>query len=520
MGSNRPFQKTRPASVRRSVFNLSYEKKMTLDFGKLYPVMCDECVPGDVWSIANQSVIRFQPLVAPMLHEINVFVHYFFVPYRLLWPTNEEKTDGWEVFITGGDDGDLTPTLPKWAPTAVTIGTLWDYLGFPCGTSGTVPHSSRLPMTFPRDAYNMIWNEYYRDQNHMDEIDLDNEYILRRCWEKDYFTSALPWQQKGTAPALPVSGLTSAVWPGTAVDNSAFVANEDGMLFVTADSVDEELQINNTGASFNAAIAEANLLNTLNGNIVDLSSATTFDVSDMRLAFQLQRWMERNARCGSRYTEFLKAHFQAYPRDDRLQRPEYIGGTRAPIIISEVLQTSETDTSPQGNLAGHGISVNTMSAGRYRVKEHGLIMGLISVMPRCQYASQGVNRQWLRQTKYDFFFPEFENLSEQAIEKVEIFSQGTTVDAEIFGYQGRYDEMRTKQSMVVGEMRGSEDFDYWHMSRVFSSMPSLNSAFLECNPSRRTFAVPSEQPMVCSFGNILRAVRPLSIQAEPGLIDH
>jgi len=473
--------------------------------GQLIPVMCDEVVPGDFLKIGNQAIVRFMPLVAPVLHEINMFVHYFFVPYRLLWDTS--PTDSWEAFITGGTAGTLTPTLPKWTPTNKAAGSLWDYLGFPVAVAPT----GRFPMTFPRDAYNKVFNEYYRDENLQTEVLLTQESILLRNWEKDYFTSSLPWQQRGTAPALPIAGTSTAVWPtGTFIDGSAAVA----------------LQVDSAAANpkiyANDADSRTNIFNMFNANTVDLSTATTFDIADLRLAFQIQKWMERNARAGARYTEFLKSHFGISPRDERLQRAEYIGGSRSPVIISEVLQTSSTDaTTPQGNLAGHGITVSDSYCGKYHAKEFGLIIGIMSIMPKPQY-QDGIDRQWLRQTKYDFYFPEFANLSEQAIEKVEICAKDgdATHNAAIFGYQGRYDEMRTKNNQTVGLMRST--FDYWHLGRQFdpASAPQLNESFIQCVPRKDIFAVPSDPGLLVSFGNIIKAFRPMPVQAEPGLIDH
>ena len=500
------FQRVGAVKPRKSAFNLSYEKKFTCDFGQLIPVMCDEVVPGDFFKIGNQMVIRFQPLVAPILHEINVYVHYFFVPYRILW-------DDWEDFITGGVTGDLTPTIPTWSPTPGTgnaLNSLWDYLGFP---TGIIP-AGALPLDFPRRAYNMVWNEYYRDETLQTEVALTNEAILLRNWAKDYFTSSLTSQQRGTAPALPVSGHSHAIW-----DTSSIVNNAGSQNVQFSDTAsDPTLHIQSAGAYM---VRHGNAINFFNSNTVDLSSATTFDIADLRLAFQIQKWMERNNRAGARYTEFLEAHFKVSPRDDRLQRPEYIGGSKAPVIVSEVLQTSSTDTeSPQGNLAGHALTVSEAYCGKYHAQEYGLIIGLMSVMPKASY-SQGINRQWLRRTKYDFYFPEFANLSEQAIERAEIYA--SAVEAEnltLFGYQGRYDEMRIKQNMIVSEMR--DTFDYWHCGRQFASAPLLNSSFVECNPSglKRIFASTDSPGLIVSFGNLIKAVRPLPIQAEPGLIDH
>ena len=257
-----------------------------------------------------------------------------------------------------------------------------------------------------------------------------------------------------------------------------------------------------------------------------MSQASTFDVSDLRLAFQVQKWMERNARSGARYTEFLRSHFAVAPRDDRLQRPEYIGGSKCPMIISEVMQTSGTESTtgtqktPQGYLAGHGISVGAQFAGKYTATEYGLIMGIMSVMPRSAY-QQGINRQWLRKTKYDFYFPEFAHLSEQAVTQEEIYASASKTENEkIFGYQPRYNEMRSKDTMVCGEMR--KDFNYWHLGRIFDSAPVLNSDFVTCNPSKRVFAVTDENVngLIVNFANKITAIRPLPVEGTPGLIDH
>lgn len=492
------YKRVASLNPRRSVFNLSYEKKFTCDMGQLIPVMCDEVVPGDIFKLGSQAVIRFQPLLAPVLHEINMYVHYYFVPYRLLW-------DQWEDFITGGVQGTDTSVLPRWTPTNYAVNSLWDYFGFPL----LVP-TGALPMDFPRRAYNLVYNEYYRDETLQTEVALTNETILRRNWEKDYFTSSLPWQQRGVAPALPISGTTSAQWPTAWFVQDTFTPNI---------GVNPSAATGTLHGFGDTALGRQNAIDFFNSNSVDLSAASAFDIADLRLAFQIQKWMERNARAGVRYTEFLKAHFGVSPRDDRLQRPEYIGGSKSPVIVSEVLQTSSTDTTtPQGNMAGHGISVNDAYCGSYRADEFGLIIGIMSVMPKPAY-QQGIDRQWLRRTKYDFYFPEFCNLSEQAIERAELYA--STVEAEnltIFGYQGRYDELRVKRNMVVSEMRST--FDYWHLARQFSSAPLLNESFIQCVPRKDIFAVQNVPGLIVSFANLIKAIRPVPVTAEPGLIDH
>lgn len=500
IGGNRPG---------RSVFNLSYDKKFDCDMGQLIPVLAEEMVPGDKFQIGNELTLRFQPLVAPIMHEINVYVHYFFVPYRVL-------DENWEGFITGGVDGANAYELPKWPIKNANKLTLWDYLGFPIGIDFS--NASKAPMEYVLNAYWRIYNEYYRDENLVEEKITLGTTVAKRAWEKDYFTSALPWQQRGVAPALPISGTTSAIW-----DDRFTIGYDAGAVSPTKSTV---WVAPDTTEPFKGSVKNNSGLNSfleawpqdLNNNIVDLSNATTFDVSDLRLAFQIQKWMERNARAGVRYTEFLRAHYGVSPRDDRLQRPEYIGGSKSPVIVSEVLQTSSSDTtSPQGNLAGHGLSADRNYIGSYEAKEFGIIMGIMSVMPRTTY-QQGINRQWLRETRYDFYTPEFANLSEQEIFNAEIYAQGTAEDADIFGYTGRYNEMRYKPSMVCGNMR--DTLDYWHLSRQFSKLPLLNESFIECNPRKDIFAVPSEPGLIVNFGNIIKAIRPIPIVANPGLIDH
>lgn len=486
---NQVFRRVGSLRPGRSAFDLSYEKKTTCDMGQLIPVLCEEVLPGDTWQVGNRLLIRFQPLVAPIMHEINAYIHYFFVPYRILW-------EDWEDFITGGVDGEFATPIPRWVPTDVTIGSLWDQLGFP---TGFVPAAGATPLDFPRRAYNRIFNEYYRDETLYPEVAETNEVILNRSWEKDYFTSALPFQQRGTAPSLPISGTSFAEWP-------AYVAASQGQLLYNTAS---DVPYNSGGKAF------------LENNVVDLSSATTFNVADLRLVVQIQKWLERNARAGARYIEFLQAHWGVHPRDERLQRPEYIGGSKNPVIVSEVLQTSATEAgSAQGNQAGHAIVGGGTFCGKYTATENGLIMGIMSVMPRSAY-QQGVDRQWLRETKYDFPFPEFVNLSEQGVTRAEIYASNNEVqNRTLFGYQGRFDECRVKRSMICGLMRTT--FNYWHLGRIFTTAPELNEDFITCDPAatKRIFAVQDEPGLIVNIGNMIRAVRPLPVMAEPGLLDH
>lgn len=501
----------------RSVFDLSHQVLFDANAGELIPVLCEEMVPGDLFKISNECVVRLQPLVSPMLCEVDITVHYFFVPYRIMW-------DGWEAFITGGLDGQDVSVLPRWSPGGVPAkGTLWDMLGFPLVNLT----ASDRPLSFPFAAYESICNEYYQDETLQSATDFKTlmassvgsaVYLRRRAWRKDYFTSALPWQQRGTAPALPVSGTTSAVWPDGDFVNLG--ASSQRSVMIDPDAGDAKLGTYND-------TERVNLKNLFNHNTVSLASATSVNIAELRLSVQIQKWMERNARAGVRYTEFLREHYGVSPRDDRLQRPEYIGGSKQPLIVSEVLKTSSDGTTPQGTLAGHGISAAANSVSKYHAQEFGIVMGILSIMPRAMYNSQGIDRQWLRRSKFDYYFPEFAHLSEQAIEREEIFA--TTVEADnrtIWGYQGRYDEMRVKRSRTARNIR--DTLSYWGMARSFASAPTLSESFIACdgssdptnNPLTKVFAAPSQPGYVVHFGNVIIASRPMPIASNPGLMDH
>lgn len=500
-----PFKSSQRPKIGRSVFDLSYEKKFTCDMGELIPIMVDEMVPGDIFQVAHQIVIRFQPLLAPVLHEVNCYVETFFVPYRLLW-------DSWESFITGGADGTEAPTLPYYAPTGadITVGSLWDYMGMPTGIS---PGTGGKPLQFPKNAYNLIWNEYYRDETQQTEALLTDNTLRIRNWEKDYFTSALPWEQRGTAPALPISGIIDIDGKDTDITMNNTTDATARTLWVGAGSNYWERFGTNAAASVSTAARWVDP-----ALEVDLSTATTFDINDLRLAFQMQKLLERAATGGARYTEWLQSMYGVSNGDSRLQRPEWIGGMKVPVIFSEVLQTSEDGGTPQGNMAGHGISVGTKRIGHYRAKEFGLIMSIFSVMPRTAY-SQGVNRQWLKSTRWDFYNPLLAHLGEQAITHAEIYTSATPADnTSVFGYQGRFNEMRSKQNLICGDLRST--YDYWHLGRNFSSKPSLNSSFLQYDGRKDIFAAPTVDGLIVSAGNIIKAVRPMPIMPNPGFIDH
>jgi hypothetical protein len=514
------FQKVGSLFPQRSVFDLSHVRKFDCDMGELVPILVEDVIPGDVWSINNEVVLRFhQPLFAPLLHEVNVFVHYFFVPYRILWDNGkvrfghdlESTADfpgSWELFLSGGKNGTVTYSLPRTDVGSHTAQRCMDFL-FGVRDIGGALTGIEQPVIWPLAAYARIFNEYYRNQTFQDEVapsSLGAETLFLRNWERDYFTSSLPWQQRGTAPALPVTGISHAVWDGALFDSGAGTET----LTTTAPLV--KLY----GGSAGGAVAARSVFN---ANDVDLSSATTFDISDLRLAFQLQRWLERNARAGVRYTEMLRSHFNVAPRDERLDRPEYIGGSKSPVIFSEVLQTGESGTTPQGHLAGHGLAVNRQFCSRYRVQEFGLIMGIMSVMPRTAY-QQGINRMWLKDTKYDYYWPEFAHLSERPIWSQEVYCESSAAahNRDVFGYQGMYDEYRYRGSSVHGSLRST--LDYWHLGRQFASRPALNESFLQCIPRKDIYPAPTLPGMLVNFGNDVRVARPMPVIADPGLLDH
>ncbi len=530
--------------VGRSVFDLSHVKRFTCDMGQLIPVYFDECVPGDTRKIGMQCVTRFQPLVAPILDSVDLTVHYFFVPTRLLM----DKEEDWNTFLTGGKDGkDESVSLPIWSfnmfdgsdsvssplPFSNNVSSgkysLWDYFGLPgsnfaeCGPIRTVNHV----LAFPQRAYNLVWNEFYRDQNVVDEASLSNSTILYRAWKKDYFTSALPWQQRGIAPALPLSGTVPVELNSLISDNPQFHIGSSNINYLNFNGTDS---VTGTNTGSRGTPTSMTLTITSGSGTVDLSNAATFDVSTLRQCVQIQRWLELNARGGVRYTEFLRSHFGISPKDEVLGRPQYIGGTKSSIVISEVLQTSRTEDStdtqkgsPLGRLAGHGLGASSDYICTFTSKEFGYIIGIASWMPKPSY-QQGVNRIFTRKTKFDFYFPEFAHLSEQAVTNGEIFATGTDKDKEIFGYQGAYNEMRYTPSFNCADMR--DTFSYWHLGRIFDSAPKLNAGFLTTNPAfdggirKDIFASPNEPGLLVQFANIVKAIRPLPVYGTPGFVDH
>lgn len=530
---------------RLNKFDLSHSHIFSAKVGLLYPVMCQEVYPGDVFKITDAVYVQVTPMVAPLMSDLDMYCHTFFVPYRLIYGI--DTSDGkpiWEKFITGGEEGDYATPLPEWRPnwskTAFSSDTIWDSIGNPvkytANESGfptwtpLVPDASVSVSIAPKRAYNFIWNSFYRDENLQEELDLDQEDLVYPCFRKDYFTSALEAQQRGTAPAIPISGVIPVNFPnfgdyGTQVSlpNGQIGTSANQMLMaVVQDTVGDASASSHAGLQMRSANTPYVYKNLELKGTVDLQNATTFNVSDLRLAFAIQRMQELNMRAGVRYTEFLRAHFGVSPTDARLDRPEYIGGCVFPINVSPTVQTSATtDTSPQGNKAGIASAVDAEYIGGYRAQEYGLIMTLMSIRPKPSY-QQGIARQWLRKTRFDYYSPEFANLSEQAVLNAEIYvdpSDGK--DGDIFGYQAHWNELRCAQNLNTGAVR--EQFDYYTFGRKFGSRPALNSSFVSLDhPTEysRVFAVQNEDQFVIAFTNGISAYRPIPAYGVPGLIDH
>lgn len=487
---------------KRNKFNLSHDRKMSLEMGRLYPIFCQEVLPSDKFVMSSEILLRMAPMVAPIMHRINVYTHFFFVPNRIVW-------NGWEEFITGGEDGNANPEFPYANFGATLNGTVVDYMGVQA-VNQIVPTGKVNALPF--FAFNKIWNEYYRDQNLQAEVvdeavDGDNTTALastagvkppRRAWRHDYFTSALPFAQKGQAVSIPIGDTASLVfdrdWGDNPVGNMSKLRMTDESNIPTPDALSlPNTKMSTIGGQFNTL--ENNRSDTYSVDVtdhtyVDLSSATSNTINDLRRAFRLQEWLEKNARGGSRYVELLQVHFGVKSQDSRLQRPEYLGGGRSPISVSEVLQTSSPqneDDTPQGNLAGHGIGLSKSHQFSRYIQEHGFIIGIMSVMPEPAY-QQGLHRQWSKFDRFDYFWQEFAHIGEQEILSKELYNNpNESENEEVFGYTPRYSEYRYIPSTVHGDFK--DTLNYWHMSRVFNNRPYLNKQFIECAPTDRIFAV-------------------------------
>jgi hypothetical protein len=513
------FTQVKMTQPKYSTFDLSHQKKLSLAMGKLVPTFVAETVPGDNFNIRTSQLLRMAPMLAPIMHQVTVYQHFFFVPNRLIYKN-------WEPFITGGEDGYDNSVPPTINLGTVAEASVADYMGLPTVGAGVV---SALPFA----AYGTVYNEYYRDEN----LIAPGDFLLddgpqsvgtsvykiaisppkNRAWQHDYFTSALPWTQKGPEATIPL-GTEAPIKaaPGTGGNfYNAIPAHYLNANFAINDNVQ-------TDASGRLADATGTAGNRLwldlsASHIADLSSATAATINDLRSAFRLQEWLEKNARGGSRYTESILAHFGVRSSDARLQRPEFLGGGSVPIQVSEVLQTAPggTGQTPLAEMSGHGISVGQNATISYRCEEHGFIIGILSVMPKTAY-QQGVHKMFLRSDRFDYFWPEFAHLGEQAIENREVYATHSDPDG-AFGYIPRYSEYKYMNDTVHGALRTSLNF--WHLGRIFSSEPSLNSEFIECDSVAenltRVFAVPDDEQMYAIINNQVLAKRPMPYYGTP-----
>ncbi len=518
------FSQVPNVTIGRSKFNRSHVLKTTFDEGKLIPIFCDEVLPGDSFKLKVTTFTRMATPIFPVMDNLYLETFFFFVPMRLIWD-NFQKFMGEQE--NPGDSTDyLIPTYT--AATAPAVGSLSDYFGIPTGVANI---SFNI---LPHRAYWLVWNEWFRDENLQNSAPLFKG-DAGKVWESDtavngfgpfdcaprgkrydYFTSCLPWPQKGPGVELPLGGSAPVYNPSPTAEVYLSMANRNtGVASYGIVRNEQTNDLTSTG--------EPHYPYAYTGLYTDLSQASAATINSLRQAFQLQRYYEKDARGGTRYIEKIKAHFGVTSPDARLQRPEYLGGHSDRININPVVQTSSTDsTSPQGNLSAFGVSGARYHGFSKSFVEHGYIIGLANIRADLTY-QQGLNRMWSRKSVLDFYWPSFAHLGEQAVLNKEIYAQGTAKDDEVFGYQERYGEYRYKPSMITGKFRSTyaESLDAWHFSQKFENLPTLSNQFIQDNPPiSRCLAVPSEPHFLMDAFFNLKCVRPMPLFGTPGLIDH
>ena len=542
------FSQIPSTQIPRSVFDRSHGYKTTFNSGFLVPFYVDEVLPGDSFKLTATLFARLATPIVPFMDNLYLETFFFFVPNRLVWD-NWQKFNGEQKNPSDSTDF-LIPTV---SGTNVQNQTLWDYFGLPTNVNAELKVNA-----LPFRAYNLIFNEWFRDENLQDSLNVptgdgpDNltDYnLVRRGKRHDYFTSCLPWPQKGPGVEIslggtvPVSGDVSFYRQVgsfhvdsnvTSVNNwSDKVLFKESFPFTIGDkdsrwSGSDPLPFQ---GFFAASDPHPNQISyfagkygiTSDGFTADLSKATPISINDLRQAFQIQKLYERDARGGTRYTEILRSHFGVISPDARLQRPEYLGGSSARISINPVQQTSSTnETTPQGNLAAYGVVSDSFHGFSKSFVEHGYVFGFVNVRADLTY-QQGLNRMWSRQGRFDFYWPVLAHLGEQAVLNKEIYAQGTADDDKVFGYQERYAEYRYYPGQITGKFRSTDPqpLDSWHLAQKFSSLPTLSSQFIQDDPPvNRVIAVQNEPQFLFDSYIRLKCARPMPVYSVPGLVDH